>query len=64
MQAWALALGILRSGLGLSAMEERLASLGGRLFIESKASVGTIVIAKAPISVRTETQEGELYKPG
>jgi signal transduction histidine kinase len=45
------------TGLGLSAMEERLASLGGRLSVESAPGVGTLVIAEAPILMRNEAQE-------
>ncbi len=48
------------AGLGLSAMRERLASLGGRLSVESEPDVGTRVIAEAPIPLRDETQDGEL----
>ena len=47
-------------GLGLSAMQERLASLGGRLCVESEPDVGTLVIAEAPMPLRNETQDDEL----
>jgi signal transduction histidine kinase len=47
-------------GLGLSAMQERVESLGGILSVESVPSVGTLVIAEAPIPVRNETQNGKL----
>ncbi len=44
------------AGLGLSAMEERLASLGGLLSVESAPGMGTLLIAEAPISMRNEAQ--------
>jgi signal transduction histidine kinase len=47
-------------GLGLLAMQERLASLGGRLSVESEPNVGTLVIAEAPIPLPNKTQDGEL----
>ncbi len=46
-------------GLGLSAMQERLATLSGRLSVESEPGVGTLVIAEAPIPLRSETRNGE-----
>jgi signal transduction histidine kinase len=48
------------AGLGLLAMQERLASLGGRLSVESEPNVGTLVIAEAPIPLPNKTQDGEL----
>ncbi len=45
------------AGLGLSAMEERLASLGGLLSVESAPGAGTLLIAEAPIPRRNEAQE-------
>jgi signal transduction histidine kinase len=37
------------TGLGFSAMQERLGSIGGSLFVESEPGKGTVVIAEAPI---------------
>ena len=37
------------AGLGFSAMQERLASIGGKLSIESEPGRGALVIAEAPI---------------
>jgi signal transduction histidine kinase len=37
------------AGLGLTAMQERLRDIGGRLCIESKSGEGTVVIAEAAI---------------
>jgi signal transduction histidine kinase len=41
--------GDLPNGLGLTAMQERLRSIGGRLSIESRPGEGTVVIAEAAI---------------
>ena len=47
-------------GLGLSAMQERVESLGGIFSVESVPSLGTLVIAEAPIPLRNEMQNGRL----
>jgi len=47
-------------GLGLSAMQERVESLGGIFSVESVPSLGTLVIAEAPIPLRNEMQNGKL----
>jgi signal transduction histidine kinase len=46
-----------RGGLGLSAMEERVAELGGRLTVESVPSSGTRIMAVWPIDERGEPNE-------
>ena len=46
-------------GLGLSAMQERVESLGGIFSVESVPSVGTLVIAEAPIPLRNEMKNGK-----
>ena len=52
------------AGLGLSAMEERLASLGGRLSVESEPGAGTLIIAEAPISWLNEALDNGYTHPG
>ena len=42
------ACGALRSGSGLTSMEERAAALGGRLAISSRAGEGTTVRLEVP----------------
>ena len=37
------------AGLGFSAMQERLGSIGARLSVESEPGRGALVIAEAPI---------------
>jgi signal transduction histidine kinase len=39
-------------GLGLTAMQERIGTIGGRLSVESKPGEGTLVIAEATIPLR------------
>ena len=41
-----------RMGLGLSAMRERLGSVGGRLTVKSDSGAGTLVVAEAPLPLR------------
>jgi signal transduction histidine kinase len=47
-------------GLGLTNMKDRVAALGGSLQIESKAGVGTRVIASVPIGPKIRAPEGTL----
>lgn len=51
------------AGLGLSAMQERLESLGGRLSVQSEEGLGTLVIGEAPIPLRNGTQDGPPTSP-
>ena len=50
-------MGAKRSGIGLLGMRERVAAIGGRLFIDSAPGKGTTVRAKIPIELRRRKHE-------
>ncbi len=50
-------MGAKRSGIGLLGMRERVAALGGRLFLNSAPGKGTSIQAKIPMEVRRRKHE-------
>jgi signal transduction histidine kinase len=51
------AMGAKRSGIGLLGMRERVAGLGGRLYLDSGLGKGTSIHAKIPIQLRRRKHE-------
>jgi signal transduction histidine kinase len=51
------AMGAKRSGIGLLGMRERVAALGGRLFLNSALGKGTLIKAKIPMELRRRKHE-------
>jgi signal transduction histidine kinase len=50
-------MGAKRSGIGLLGMRERVAALGGRLFLNSAPGKGTSIQAKIPMELRRRKHE-------
>ncbi len=51
------AMGSKRSGIGLLGMRERVAAIGGRLFLDSTPGKGTTIQAKIPLELRRRKHE-------